>query len=149
MDKQLENLKRLLETTVAFVERTGVKALKLEPRHVKLMAPLQGNENHVGTMYAGALFTLAELPVGALYLTTFDASKYYPIIKEMTIQFVRPAKTDATIELVMPEAEAQRIQAEVDAKGKAEFLLEGEIKDSSGQVVVVSKGIYQLRAVGK
>ena len=94
MDMPLENMKRLLETTVAFVGRTGVKALELEPRRVKLMAPLRGNENHIGTMYTGALFTLAEIPVGALYLTTFDVSKYYPEIKEMTIQFVRPAKTD-------------------------------------------------------
>jgi len=149
MDMPLENMKRLLETTVAFVERTGVKALELERRRVKLMVPLRGNENHIGTMYAGALFTLAEVPVGALYLTTFDVSKCYPIIKEMTIQFVRPAKSDATIELVISEEEVQRIQAEVEANGKAEFVLEGEVKDSSGEVVVMSKGTYQLRAIGK
>jgi acyl-coenzyme A thioesterase PaaI-like protein len=113
------------------------------------MVPLQGNENHIGTMYAGALFTLAEVPVGALYLTTFDVSKYYPIIKEMTIRFVRPAKTDATIELVISEKEVQRIQAEAQANGKSEFVLEGEIRDSNEEIVVISRGIYQLRAMGK
>ncbi len=149
MNTPLENMKRLLETTVAFVERTGVKALELERRRVKLMAPLRGNENHIGTMYAGALFTLAEVPVGALYLTTFDVSKCYPIIKEMTIQFVRPVTTDATIELAISEEDVQRIQTEVEANGKAEFVLQGEVKDSSGEVVVTSKGTYQLRAIGR
>ncbi len=148
MDMPLENMKRLLETTVAFVGRTGVKALELEPRRVKLMAPLRGNENHIGTMYTGALFTLAEIPVGALYLTTFDVSKYYPEIKEMTIQFVRPAKTDATIEVVISEEEVQRIQAEADANGKAEFVLFGDVKDSAGEVVVTSTGTFQLRLTG-
>ncbi|MDQ7782904.1 MAG: YiiD C-terminal domain-containing protein [Desulfomonilaceae bacterium] len=149
MNMPFDYMKHLLETTVAFVERTGVKALELEPRRVRLMAPLRGNENHIGTMYAGALFTLAEVPVGALYLTTFDVSKYYPIIKEMTIQFVRPAKTDATIELVISEEEVRRIQAEVDAQGKADFILEGQVKDTAGEVVVTSRGTYQLRAIGK
>ena len=130
-----EMIKHLLETKVAFVERTGLKALELQPRHVKLMVPLKGNENHIGTMYAGALFTVAEVPVGALYVTTFDVTKYYPIIKEMNIQFVRLAKTDVTIELSISEEEAARIQAEAEEKGKAEFVLEGEVKDESGDVV--------------
>jgi acyl-coenzyme A thioesterase PaaI-like protein len=112
------------------------------------MAPLKGNDNHIGTMYAGALFTVAEFPVGALYLTTFDVSKYYPIVREMTIQFVRPAKSDVTIELTMSEEEIRRVQAEVDEKGKSDFVLEGEIKDEAGEVVARSKALYQLRSFG-
>jgi acyl-coenzyme A thioesterase PaaI-like protein len=149
MNMPLETMKQLLETRVAFVERTGIKAVVLEPRHVKLMAPLKENENHIGTMYAGALFTLAEVPVGALYLTTFDVTKYYPIIKEMTIQFVRPAKTDATIELTISEEEVKSIQAAAEEHGKAEFVLQGEVKDASGEVVCTSRGIFQLRTIGK
>ena len=82
-------------------------------------------------------------------MSTFDVSRYYPIVKEMTIQFVRPATTDATIEMVISEEDVQRIQAEAEANGKAEFVLEGEVKDTAGKVVVTSKGTYQLRAVGK
>jgi len=125
-----------------------LRALELEPRRVKLMAPLKGNENHIGTMYAGALFTLAEFPVGALYLTTFDVSTCYPIVKEVTIRFLRPAKSDVTIELTMSEEEIRRVQAEVDEKGKSDFVLEGEIKDEAGEVVARSKALYQLRSFG-
>lgn len=149
MNIPLETMKQLMETRVAFVERTGLKALDLEPRHVKLMVPLKGNENHIGTMYAGALFTLAEVPIGALYLTTFDVTRYYPIVKEMTIKFVRPTKTDATIEITISEEEVKSIQAAVEEHGKAEFVLEGEVKDASGEVVCTSRGIFQLRTIGK
>jgi len=148
MTMTVEAMKHALETTVKFVERAGIKALVLEPRHVKLTAPLKGNENHIGTMYAGALFTVAEVPVGALYLTTFDPAKYYPIVKEMTIQFLRLAKTDVTIELTMSQEEVDRVQAEVDEKGKSDFFLEGEVKDESGEVVAKSRAVYQLRAIG-
>jgi acyl-coenzyme A thioesterase PaaI-like protein len=148
MDLTPEALKQFIEKPFAFVERIGLKALELKPNYVKLAAPIAGNENHIGGMYAGALFTLAEIPGGALYLTTFDVSRFYPIIKEMTIRFVAPAKTDVTIETHLPEEEAYRIEAEAKENGKADYVLEGEVKDASGVVVTVSKGLYQLRAFG-
>ncbi|MBM3299638.1 MAG: YiiD C-terminal domain-containing protein [Deltaproteobacteria bacterium] len=143
-----EMKKQLLETRVAFIERTGVKALELERGHVKLMAPLKGNENHIGTMYAGALFTVAEVVVGALWLASFDVSKYYPIIKEMTIRYLRVAKSDVTIELTISEEQIGNILEEVEEEGKAEFVLEGEVKDVSGEVVATSRGVYQMRSFG-
>ncbi|MEJ2717745.1 MAG: YiiD C-terminal domain-containing protein [Deltaproteobacteria bacterium] len=148
MKPALETVKAMVERKVSFVERMGLQAIGLERCAVKLIAPLRGNENHVGTMYAGALFTLAEMPGGALFLTTFDSSRFYPIIKEMTIQFVRPATTDVTVELVIPEEEARRIETEAEQRGKADFILEGELKDRSGTVVARSKGVYQLRVIG-
>ena len=143
-----ENIKQKVENPFPFIKRMGVKALELKPRYVKLQAPLQRNENHIGSMYAGALFTLAEMLCGALYMTTFDFSLYYPILKEMKIQFSRPAKTDVTAEIGLPEAESERIEAEAKEKGKSEFVLFGEIKDESGDTIAVSKGVYQLRAFG-
>ncbi len=142
-------IKELVQNKVAFVARMNLKVLDLEPGHVKLWAPLQGNENHVGSIYAGALFTLAEIPGGALCLTMFDLSKYYPIVKEMTIRFIRPALTDVTIESSISKAEWDRIEAEAQRNGKAEFVLEGKIIDRSGEVVATSKGVYQVRAIGK
>ena len=148
MDFTPEILKQFIEKPFAFVERIGLKALELKPNHVKLVAPIAGNENHIGGMYAGALFTLAEIPGGALYLTTFDVSNFYPIIKEMTIRFVAPAKTDVTVEMYLPKEEASHIEAEARENGRADYVLEGEVKDASGVVVAVSKGLYQLRAYG-
>ena len=82
MEFTQETVKDLVEKKIAFVERMGLKVLELMPGSVKLMAPLRGNENHIGSMYAGALFTLAEIPGGALVLITFDPTKCYPLIKE-------------------------------------------------------------------
>jgi thioesterase domain-containing protein len=147
MEISADELKKFSEQKVAFVERMGLEMIESKKGYVKLKAPLSSNENHVGIMYAGALFTLAEVPGGSLFYTSFDPTKYYPIVKDMYIRFRRPAATDVTIEMRMSEDEVDRIQAEADKNGKADFILEGEIKDETGEVVALSKGTYQIRAV--
>ncbi len=144
-----DQIRQFIEKPFAFVERIGLRALVLEPRHIKLSVPLEGNVNHIGSMYAGALFTLAEIPGGALYLTTFDVHRFYPVVKEMTLRFLRPAATDAFIEMSMSESEVRRIEEEATANGKSEYVLEGDVKDANGQLVATSRGIYQLRVHGR
>ena len=149
MELSLAEIKTFVEKPFAFVERSGIQALILEPRHIKLGMPLTGNENHFGGMYAGALFTLAEIPGGALYLTTFDVSRYYPVVKEMNIRFRRPATTDITVELSITPKRVDAIQKEAAENGKADYTLETELTDANGTVVALGKGIYQLRPMAE
>lgn len=142
----LNQAKKVLETGIKFVERSGLKVLELEKGRVKCQMPFAGNGNHIGTMYAGALYTLAEIPGGALFLSSFDVARYFPIVREQTIKFLKPVTGDVTIEICISDARIAELQAEADAKGKAEFVLEGEIKTADGTVAATSSGIYQLRA---
>ncbi|MGH8437073.1 MAG: YiiD C-terminal domain-containing protein [Pseudomonas sp.] len=140
-----EIARQFTEEKIAFVKRMNLKAEVLEPGFVRLRVPLAGNENHIGTLYAGALFTLAEIPGGALFITSFDASRFYPIVKEMSLRFRRPATGDISVEARLSAEDIERLQAEAAANGKAEFLLELQLTDSSGEVVAESRGLYQLR----
>lgn len=139
--------KKMLEEGIAFVARSKVKVLAMEPGYVKMLMPLEPNLNHVGTMYAGALFTLAELPGGAIFLTTFDVGSFYPIIKGMEIKFVKPATTDVTVEVKLDLDEAAKIQAAANEAGKADYDWDCEVKDANGQVVCVTSNRYQLRSM--
>lgn len=140
-----EIARQFTEDKIAFVKRMNLKAEVLEPGFVRLRVPLAGNENHIGSMYAGALFTLAEIPGGALFLTSFDARKFYPIVKEMNLRFRRPATGDIVVEARLSAEEIERLQNEAQANGKAEYVLELQLTDGSGEVVALSRGIYQLR----
>ena len=140
-----EIARQFTEDKIAFVKRMNLKAEVLEQGFVRLRVPLAGNENHIGSMYAGALFTLAEIPGGALFLTSFDASKFYPIVKEMNLRFRRPAIADIVVEARLSAEEIARLQREAQTNGKAEYVLELQLTDGSGEVVALSRGIYQLR----
>lgn len=137
---------RLLEQGIAFVERTGLKVEQLERGRVRCRMPLTGNANHIGTLYAGALFTCAEIPGGALFLSTFDPRRCYPVVKSLDLQFLKPATSDVTVDVQLSEDEIQRIEADLNARGKAEFVLNTELIDAQGVVVARSHGVYQLRS---
>ena len=145
MSMPMELVRQLTEEQIAFVKRSGLKAEVLEPGHVSLRMPLAGNQNHIGSMYAGALFTLAEIPGGALFLTSFDSQHFYPIIKEMNLRFRRPATGDIRVEARLEDAQIQALQKQATEEGKAEYVLELQLIDESGEVVAQSRGLYQLR----
>jgi hypothetical protein len=92
---------------------------------------------------------LPRCPAGALILATFDPTKCRPVVKELTIKFLRPAQSDITIEISMPKEDIDAIAGEIVNRGKAEFVLKGELKDTSGMVVAESRGLYQIRSSDK
>ncbi len=143
----IEDARKLVETTVEFVRRAGLKAPVLERGRVVTTMPIEGNTNHIGIMYAGALFSVGEVTGGAMFLTSFDMTRYYPIVKDVYIRFRRPATTDVRIEVRLAESDIARIEDEAAEKGKADYILEGDIMDANGEVVAVMKGTYQLRAM--
>ncbi len=145
MPMPVEIARQFTEEAIAFVKRSGLKAEILEPGFVRLRMPLGDNRNHIGSMYAGALFTLAEIPGGALFITSFDSARFYPIVKEMNLRFRRPATSDIQVEARLAANEIERLQAEAQRLGKAEYWLELQLTDASGEVVAESRGLYQLR----
>lgn len=133
---------------VSMAEHCKISVDEAEFGRVKLSMPKDGNTNHIGTIYAGALYTLAEIPGGTLFSTTFDSSRYYPIIKEQNIRFRRPATTDITVEMTMTADEAAEIAATADRDGKADYDRIVELIDTEGTVVAISTNSYQMRTFG-
>lgn len=130
---------------IPFVRNTGVRVVELEPGRVVARMPIKGNVNHIGTMYAGALFTLAEFPGGPLMLATYGITRFIPIVTDLRMEFVKVAKSDVTVELAMSADEIARVEAETLAHGQAEFTLHGELRRSDGALVARSTALYQMR----
>jgi len=129
---------------IPFASRNGFKVIDFKPGYVKAFMPLKGNKNHFNAMYAGALFTVAELPGGIISVFNFD-ERFYPVLRDLKMDFLKMAKTDVTVEFQLDATELERLQHEARELGKSEFTLEGEVKDAHGQVVARSLAHYQLR----
>lgn len=145
MEITAQQATEFVHATVPAIGRVGVTVEALGPGWVQLRVPLEGNANHFGTMYAGALFALAELPGGLLPLAVLDPTKYTPIVTAVDIRFVAAARSDVTLVARMEPDELTALAAQADAEGRAEFTLELVGRDADERVVVQSTAVYQLR----
>jgi thioesterase domain-containing protein len=145
MDDKYKTLAAYLESAIPIVSKMGLTVVSMKERYVKLLMPISNNINHVGTMYAGSLFTLGEIMGGAIFVASMDMSKYYPLVKDVQIRYRRPAMTDITTEISLSVDRLTSIISALEARGKSDVPLELELLDSGGEVVAVMTGTWQVR----
>jgi thioesterase domain-containing protein len=142
-----KELVNYLEKAIKIIEKMGMRILDFQKYSVKIILPKEQNVNHIGTIYAGSLFSLADYAGGVLFFATFDLKKYYPILKEVTITFKKPGTTDITCEASMSPAQAEQIKSITDKTGKADWVLDLALKDEKGDVCSIVHGIFQMRKI--
>lgn len=140
----LKLITQFVGQAIPFATRNGFKVVDFRPGYVKAFIPLKMNSNHFNAMYAGALFTVAELPGGIISVFSFD-ERFFPILKDLKMEFIKMAKTDVTVEFEISASELSRLENEASIHGKCDFVLQGEIKDAYGEIVAKSFANYQLR----
>ncbi|MER6973720.1 YiiD C-terminal domain-containing protein [Nocardioides sp. NPDC000445] len=148
MDITVEELTDTLGALVPRMGEMGITITRAVPGHVVAEVGMDGNANHLGTMYAGTLFGVAEVLGGVICVPSFDLARFYPTVKALTIDFRRPATTAVRAEASLTEEAIARIRDLAEATGKAEFVLDAVIADAGGEVVATTTGTYQLRATG-
>ena len=147
IDEKLAFAVPLLEEGVDILKKMGMKILDLEKNKARIKMPIEPNRNHIGSVYGGSLYCLAEFSGGVIFAACFDHAKYFPIVKEFSIRYRRPATTDMYLDVSLSPDEAAHISARADEKGKADFSLDLELKDESGQVCCTARGTWQLRKI--
>jgi acyl-coenzyme A thioesterase PaaI-like protein len=148
-DEQLEIMNAALEQLIPRAHQMGVEFVELRPGFVRAEVPFDGNGNHFGVVYAGVIFTVAEVLGGAIHFATFDVSTHYPLVKSLTIDFVSPGKSRLSASASLSPEEISRIQAAAAPDAKVPFVLEAEVLGEDGTVVARTRGDYQLRPFGR
>jgi acyl-coenzyme A thioesterase PaaI-like protein len=108
-------------------------------------APLAGNVNYQGSMYAGTLFGLGEALGAVVFAANCDLGRFTATVKDVQIRFRRPAMTDVRAEASLDASTVARLKLEADNDGKAEFVLDAQLTDTAGVVVATTHGTYQVR----
>lgn len=138
-----------LGSTIPIAHKMGVQVVEARPGFAATTVPAEGNGNHFGVIYAGVLFTVAEVLGGIIPLVTFDTARYFPLVKNLDIQFVAMAKSDVRAEARLDDETIARVKDEAAERGKSDFTLEATVTDADGKTVATTRGLYQLRAIGK
>jgi thioesterase domain-containing protein len=144
-DDFLEQATAIAHELIPVLGRMGLRMVDLAPGRAAAEVPFEGNANHIGTMYAGVLFSVAEMLGGVLAQATFDGAVYAPIVKGADIRFLRPARTGVRASTSLSEEEIARVTAAADENGKADYALQTDVVDEEGTVVATLRGDYQLR----
>jgi thioesterase domain-containing protein len=144
----VDTMNGAIASTIPIAHKMGLKVVEARPGFAATTVPAEGNGNHFGVIYAGVLFTVAEILGGIIPLITFDTTKYFPLVKNLDIQFVSMAKSDVRAQASLDDETIARIEAEAAQRGKADFTLEAVVTDADGKTVATTRGLYQLRALG-
>lgn len=134
----------LVHAAVPAVGRLGIRVAHLSPGEVKLVLPFEPNRNHIGTMYAGALVALAELPGGLLPMAMPELD-VVPIVVDLHVDFLRAARGDAHLSVRMPPEELRAVAELAHFQGRADFVLDADVRDDEGRTVMTCRATYQLR----
>jgi thioesterase domain-containing protein len=140
-------LNALFESRIPAMHRLGIRIVELREGFVAGTAPLAGNLNYQGSMYAGTLFGLGEALGGGVFFANFDLGRFTGTVKDMQIRYRRPATTDVRAEVSLDADTIARIKREADESGKTEFVLDAVLTDTEGVVVATTHGTYQIRAL--
>lgn len=124
------------------LQHMGLEVLESSDNRLRIRMPKEGNSNHLGGVYAGAIFTLAEFPFGMMYIKKLTMDEMVPVVGEMSIRYLAPAQGDLFVDIEVSDEEWDRIVEETRAKGKLKLEREIEIKDADGNVNSVIKATY-------
>ncbi len=129
---------------VEFVERTGLDRLDTGRGYAKLRMPLAGNENHVDVMYMGAFTVLAEAVAAIPGISFLDTRRFYPILKDIYVDFHRPAASDVFAEFRLTEGEITAMLERLETKGSAGYIAEFPMTDADGAHVATGRVTVKL-----
>ncbi|WGX97825.1 YiiD C-terminal domain-containing protein [Nocardioides sp. L-11A] len=139
------DLTTYVRSMIPVLDAMGVEVVEAGRNTVAARLPAAPNVNHFGTAYAGSLFTVAEVLGGLYASTSLVLEGAVPLVKSLTIDFLRPATTDVVSRATLSDEVIDRVLAETAERGKSDFELVTEVTDAEGTVVARTRGRYQMR----
>ena len=105
----------------------------------------ESNMNHIATIHAGIQWSASEVVGGVVIMSLFEGIPVFAVVKDVSIEFKRPARSGITVEASLDEAEAERLKAEFERKGEVGFSLHSVVRDEDGVEVAAADANYLVR----
>ena len=143
------SIQAIARSTVPSLDFIGLEVVEAAPGRVRTRLPFRPeNGNHVGTAYAGVLFSFLESSGGLLVLVALDVSRFVPIIVEGSIRYLHAVTGPVECELALSDAERDAVHAALQADPKHRWTLAASALDGDGRVACEAELVYRFRAAG-
>jgi len=141
-----EELEKSLYEFLPLVKALYVRVEEARPGYVKLsMSQSPIVINHFGVFHAGALYTFAETVGGAVVKASFDWENTTLINKRGEIRYRKMVTLKAVSEASFAREDVERIEAEVEEKGKTEFTYTVIVKNQDEEVACEATFDFYVR----
>ncbi len=146
MELNSPELAKAMFLQMPFLEKLGIKIAYVEKGKARVELPFDiSNTNHLGTIHAGALYTLAETGGGLVITSAATSADVIGVAKSGFIKYKKPAKGMIYIEEeVDPEWVAEKFNQALTG-GKADIPFTVHIRDEDGDVVAEVEFVYHIR----
>jgi len=103
--------------------------------------------NHVGTMHAGAQFSLIEAISGAAVSSAFLdlLGRAVPLAQGAELTYRRPARGDVTAEAAIEPGEVERVRNDLEAQGRSRFDVRVTVTDAEGTLATEATMRWYIR----
>lgn len=101
--------------------------------------------NHVGTMHASALFTIAETAAGLHATSVIPGNRAIPLLRGATVRYTRRASGDLTATARVKGGDSERVLADFDANDRADVDIEVDVVDDENETVFKGTFDYAMR----
>ncbi len=137
-------------TGVPIIDRLGLKLLERWPDGLLLRLPAgPDNLNHLGSLYAGAIFSFAEAAAALTLASVFAEYALLPVVAGSRINYGLPGLSDLQCEIRVTEADQARIRAQLASDKRAAYTASVQLRDAHGAEVATVELDFLLRLSGQ
>ena len=121
------------------LEWTDEKAL-IEVRRIRRV------RNHVGSIHAGALFTLGETCAGLVIIRNFPFKKFRPLMSDVKVTYSKQARGNVTGEAIIPPADIARMHETIKQGEVPSIEVTTNIFNDQKEIIAVVTTLWQVKS---
>jgi thioesterase domain-containing protein len=148
-DQLAASVEQIMRTSVPLMSDIGIEVVEAERNHVRTRLPWNPrNGNHIGTVYAGVLFSFLESTGGAIVLVSFDVTRWIPVVVEATIRYARPVTGVVECDMRLSTDEVDAVHDALGRDQKYRWTFTAAAVAEDGRTACEADLVYRFRSIG-
>ena len=125
-------------TTLPYCEHLGLKAIAVGERKAIGLEPARQHQNHLGSIHAGVLFSVAETAAAQAMLETFPdlVDQTIVVLRSASVKYRQPTSGPVQALASIDQQAAGELRTRLAKKGTARFSVSASVRDSEQEVFV-------------